>query len=131
MIPAFLVGQVQYACSSYFCTMTQKPVSAPTMTMKLKTHSCEDLCNCDQKTPPPQNRQDLVGDNCIKIVNYKKSVVSSFTGSAKLIGHFGSVLGFIPALNGHQSAIRNLLVATNDAASPSPGLHILNCNLRI
>ncbi len=126
-----MVGQVQYACVSYFCTMTHRPVSTPTMTMKLKTHSCEDLCNCDQRIPPPQNRQDLVGDNCIKIVDYTKSVVSSFTDSAKLIGHFVTVLGFIPALNGHQSAIGNPLFATNNAASPPPGLHILNCNLRI
>ena len=126
-----MVGQVQYACSSYFCTMTQKPVTAPTMAMKLKTHLCEDLCNCDQKILPPQNRQDLVGDNCIKIVNYKKSVVSSFTDSAKLIGHFVTVLASIPALNGDQSAIGNPLIATNNAASPPQGFHILNCNLRI
>ncbi len=126
-----MVGQVQYACVSYYCTMMQRPVSAPTMTMKLKTHSCEDLCNCDQRIPPPQNRQDLVGDNCIKIVNSTKSVVSSFTDSAKLISHFVTVLGFMPTLNGRQSAIGDQLSATNNAPSPPSDLPILNSNLRI
>ncbi len=131
MIPAFLVGQVQYACSSYFCTMMQRPVSAPAMTMDSKARSCEDLSNCTHRIALPQYGLQLVENNCIKVVTSKKSVVSSFTDSAKLIGHFVTVLASIPALNGDQSAIGNPLIATNNAASPPQGLHILNCNLRI
>ena len=111
--------------------MMQRRVSAPTMTMKLKTHSCEDLCNCNQRIPPPQNRQALVRGNCIKVVNSTKSVVSSFTDSAKLISHFLIVFGFMQALNGHQSAIDDQLSATNNAASPPSDLPTFNSNLRI
>ena len=126
-----MVGQVQYACVSYFCTMMQRPVSAPAMTVNSRARSCEDPCSCSRRITLRQYGLQLVANNCIKVVYSKKSVVSSFTDSAKLISHFVMVLGFMPNLNGHQSAIGNQLSATNNAASPPSDLPTLNSNLRI
>ena len=104
-----MVGQVQYACVSYFCTMTHRPVGTPVKSMNPKARSCEDLCSCSRRITLRHYGLRLVENNCIKVVDSKKSVVTSFTDSAKLISHFVTVLGFIPSLNGHQSAIRCLL----------------------
>ncbi|MCL5268618.1 MAG: hypothetical protein M1469_11030 [Bacteroidetes bacterium] len=128
---AFIVGQVQYGCISHFCTMMQSPVSAPELSMNSEAYSCEGPCSCSRRITLRQYGLQLVENNCVKAVYSKKSVISSFTDSTKLLSHFVMVLGFMPTLYGHKSAIGDQLSAINNAASPPLDLPILNSNLRI
>ncbi len=127
----FLVGQVQFAYASYFCTMKQAPVKSPVMAMASSSNETDDVCTQWSGVIPPQNRLQLVEGNCIKVVTAEKSVVSSFTDSVKMLSHFVIVFGFIPAMNGQHLAISNQLSAINNADPPPLDLPTLNSNLRI
>ncbi len=127
----FLVGQVQFAYASYFCTMKQAPVKSPVMAMASSSNETDDVCTQCSGVIPPQNRLQLVEGNCIKVVTAEKSVVSSFTDSVKMLSHFVIVFGFIPAMNGQHLAISNQLSAINNADPPPLDLPTLNSNLRI
>ena len=125
----FLVGQVQFAYASYFCTMKQAPVESPVMVMASPTDETEDVCTQCSGVIPPQNGPQLVGGNCIKVVTAEKGVVSSFTDSAKLISHFVIAFGFVPTSSYHLSAISYHLFGQSN--SPPLDLPTFNSNLRI
>lgn len=127
----FLVGQVQFAYVSYFCTMKQAPVKSAVMAMASSSNETDVVCTQCSGMIPPQNGLRLVAGNCIKVVTAEKSVVSSFTDSVKMLSHFVIVLGFIQAINGQHLAISNQLSAINNADPPPLDLPTLNSNLRI
>ena len=127
----FLVGQVQFAYASYFCTMKQAPVKSPVMAMISPGNETEDVCAQCSGVILPQHGPQLVEGNCIKVVTAEKSVVSSFTDSVKLLSHIVIVFGSIAAISGQHLAISNRLSAINNADSPPLDLPTLNSNLRI
>lgn len=131
VILAFLIAQVQYACSSYFCTMMQAYVSGPSTTVNSITHSCEDLCNCPQRTAPHQGGGEIVEGNCIKTLNLEKSVISSFTDPAKFCGDVIAAQGFIPTHICTQRFTSQVSIKFTKSGSPPLDLPILNSNLRI
>ena len=125
----FLVGQVQFAYASYFCTMKQAPVKSPVMAMTSPGNETEDACTQCSGVIPPHNEQQLVEGNCIKVVTAEKSVVSSFTDSVKLLSHFVIAFSFVPPSSYQPSAVHYQLFSRN--SSPPLDLPILNSNLRI
>ena len=125
----FLVGHVQYAYASYFCTMKQAPVQSPAMTMTPPSNQTEDACTQCSDVIPPREGPQFVEGNCIKIVTAEKSVVSSFTDSVKLLNHFVTAYSFVPVLNYQPSAINYQLFTHSN--SPPLDLPILISNLRI
>ena len=125
----FLVGQVQFAYASYFCTMKQAAVKSPVMAMTSPGNETEDVCAQCSGVIPPQNGLQLVEGNCVKVVTAEKSVVSSFTDSAKLISHFVVAFNFVPPSSYQLSAISHQLLSQSD--SPPLDLPTLNSNLRI
>ena len=127
----FMVGQVQFAYASYFCTMKQAPVKSPVMAMTSPGNETDDVCTQCSGVIPPQNGLQLVEGNCIKVVTAEKSVLGSFTVSIKLLNHFVTVLGFIPTFSVQQSPIINRLSAVSESDSPPLDLPTLNSNLRI
>ena len=129
VLSTFMVGQVQFAYASYFCTMKQAAVKSPVMEMTSQISDAAEVCTQCSGVIPPQHGSQLVEGNCIKIVSTEKSVVSSFTDSVKLLSHFVTVISFIPALNYHPSAIGHQLISPS--SSPPLDLPTLNSNLRI
>ncbi len=125
----FLVGQVQFAYASYFCTMKQAPVKSPVMAMAPPTNETEDVCTQCSGMVPPQNEQQLAEGNCIKVVTAEKSVVSGFTDSVKLLSHLVIAFSFVPPSSYQPSAVHYQLFSRN--SSPPLDLPILNSNLRI
>lgn len=128
---AFMVGQVQYAYSSYFCTMRQMSVKSPNMSMNMPTDRNGSSCGECQVAVPPQHAQQLIGSNCIKVISAEKSVVSSFAERAKFHSQVVIAFSFIQADEyarqpGHQS-----LISVPPINSPPLDLPILNNNLRI
>lgn len=125
----FLVGQVQFAYASYLCTMKHAPVKSPVMAMAAPSDETQDVCTQCSGVIPPQNGQQLVEGNCIKIVTAEKSVISSFTDSVKLLSHFVTSFNFVPASSSHLSTISYQLIRHSN--SPPLDLPTLNSNLRI
>ncbi len=125
----FLVGQVQFAYASYFCTMKQAAVKSPVMEMASSANDQGDACAQCSGVIPPQNGLQLVEGNCIKVVTAEKSVVSSFTDSVKLLSHFVIAFSFVPPSSYQPPAVHYQLFSRN--SSPPLDLPILNSNLRI
>lgn len=129
---AILAGQVQYACTSYYCTMERKAVSAPSMTTTSVADGTDGICDECQGVIPLQHGQQTFDNNCFKVVSTEKSVISNFTNSQKSFQNF-VVVSLIgdqqSSVCCHQSAISCKLFIQ---ANPPPlDLPTLNSNLRI
>ena len=128
----FLVGQTQYAYTSYFCTLKQMPVKAPTVAVTSTTDETCGMCDeCQGVIMPPQHGLPTIEGNCIKVVTTEKSVISNLAEWAKFNSHIISALYFIQS-NGFsvQSGSQNVSLASQ-AQSPPLDLPTLNSNLRI
>ena len=131
VILAFLAGQVQFVCVSYFCTVEQKAVQRPTMSVSSSNISDSDMCDECQGIVPPQNGRLLLKSNCLKVVSIEKGTVDSFAEWAKFQNHAIASLTFIQAIDyplqiGYKNSV--MLLA---AESPPSDLPTLNSNLRI
>lgn len=128
---AFLVGQVQYAYTFYFCTMKQMPVSAPSMATTSVADDADGICDeCQGVIAQPHGLQ-LVEGNCVKVVTTEKSVVSNFTELAKFNSHIVTVFNFIQADGYAQQISRQSFILVFQANSPPLDIPTLNSNLRI
>ncbi len=133
MTLAFVVGQVQYAYVSYFCTMKQMPVSTPAMPMTSTTaEEAVGMCNECQAVNPFQERLQLLDANCVKVITAEKSVVSNFTDSQRSIQHFlvVAVIGDQLSSIGYRPSVISYRLFTQ-VNSPPLDLPTLNSNLRI
>ncbi|HQT92681.1 MAG TPA: hypothetical protein PL001_11720 [Candidatus Kryptobacter bacterium] len=127
----FLVGQVQYAYASYFCTMMQRPVEAPTMVMSSMTSSSDNICDECQGVIPPVHGQQLAQGNCVKLIAADKSTVDSFAEWTKYHAQFVSMFNFVnPQVTTQQSAPQGF-VSQFSFIPPPLDLPTLNSNLRI
>ena len=84
----FAAGQVQYASSSYFCTMTAG--NAP---VTCSSSALDDLTDCDQccSAIVVINTGPTLHSDCMKVRFEQKSIVDDFTGSQKVIHNFHKV----------------------------------------
>ncbi len=128
----FLAGQVQFAYTSYFCTMEHKAVQKPALAMTASMDSDGDMCNECQSVIPQKQGQQLIGSNCIKVINLEKSTVSDFASSQKSIQHFVSVSSMANQLSVISSQLSPMSYEPS-AGTDSPPLDLptLNSNLRI
>jgi hypothetical protein len=131
----FLAGQVQYAYTSYFCTMKQVKVSTPS-TLACSSMAKEDPgvcveCSVDVKTASQQHVAQLVNRNCIKVITAEKSVISNFTEWAKTADHFTNLFYFLPEENDLRESFAGQMLALSRINSPPLDLPTLNSNLRI
>lgn len=131
VLSTFLVGQVQYAYSTYFCTMMQQPVSAPVMKMNMDTEAGNACDQCQAVTPTHQSEQLRQGD-CVQLTISQKSTLDNFTDSQKSVQHFVSAAFISNSL----STVTTQLLPTSChllpiAVSPPLDLPTLNSNLRI
>ncbi len=133
VLSTFLVGQVQYAYSTYFCTMMQQRVNGPTVHMKSKTSNSEITCGQSQDVKSISNVVQLIQGDCIKLVTSKKSTLDSFTDLHKSVQH--SVPAAIIIGNSLSTVAIQLLSASHyllpAAVSPPLDILTLNSNLRI
>jgi len=127
----FLVGQVQYAYSSYFCSMKQTPVKSPIMAMNSLTDNSNGICRECQSVIPSRLGQLMIGSNCIKVIKAEKSVVSNFTQWAKFNSRVDLAFDLMPAFSNRQSSGASGYKLFTPANSPPIDLPILNNNLRI
>jgi len=128
----FLVGQVQYVYSIYFCTMEHKTVQRPTMETSCSTDNDGDLCEACQGVIPQQHGQQIIETNCIKVISVEKSMVDNFTSLQKYVQHFVSIAFIgnqLDALTSQLSTINYEPLPLTD--SPPLDLPTLNSNLRI
>ena len=128
----FLVGQVQYAYSSYFCTMKNAGVSAAAAVMKMdgsKENSCDE---CTATVQHVSLTAQSLKSNCMERRVEQKMVVDNFTGSQQTVEHFVGTF-FIaanPTTIGNQLfTVHSSLFTSTD--SPPLDLPTLNSNLRI
>lgn len=128
---AFLVGQVQYVYTFYFCTMKQMPARTPTMTMNSTNAMSGDICDECQGVITAQHGQQSFKDNCIKVVTSEKSVISNFTEWAKFSSHIVTAFNFIQPDSYAQQFSRQSFILVFQANSPPLDLPTLNSNLRI
>ena len=131
VLSTFLVGQVQYAYSTYFCTMMQQPVSAPVMKMNMDTATGNACDQCQAVTPTHQGEQLNQGD-CVRVNTSQKSTLDNFTDSQRFVQHF------VPTafIGNSLSTVAPQLLLTSyhllpAAASPPLDLPTFNSNLRI
>jgi hypothetical protein len=128
----FLVGQVQYAYSSYFCTMKNAGISAAAADMKMdvpKENSCDECAVMPQSVPP--TGQSLKS-NCMERRVEQKMVVDNFTGSQEVVHHFvGNLFTFdnLATIDNRLFTLRHSLFTSTD--SPPLDLPTVNSNLRI
>ncbi len=128
----FLVGQVQYAYSVYFCTMLQAPVPAPTMKMSSAEVGWGNTCDhCSSATQTLEGEQ-LAQVDCVRLITSQKSTLGSFTESQKLIQHIMSVsfVGnrLLALIEKPLSTTCSLIPTTS---SPPSDISIFDSNLRI
>lgn len=129
---AFMVGQVQYAYSSYFCTMKNAGVSAATANMKMdapKENSCDECAVTVQRVSP--TAQSLKS-NCMERRVEQKMVVDNFTGSQEMVHHFvGNLFTFdnLAKIDNRLFTLHHSLFTSTDP--PPLDLPTVNSNLRI
>ncbi len=130
---AFVVGQIQCAYATCFCTERQSPVSMPRVVMNSPdTSSGSTICDECHGVITMEHGMSLESPSCILFTLHTKSVVSSFTNLETFSGHFEPIMLFHFISRGTcrtTLASNHLLFATTD--SPPLPLHLTNLNLRI
>ncbi len=129
---AFVVGQVQYSYTSYFCTMLNSYVPSPSMALA-SHHEASEATTCDdcQVDPAPASGHQLVEANCFHVTTAEKSVVDNFVGSTNPDIHFvAAVVSFLPVPLVART-LSSSWASVPSADSPPLDLPTLNCNLRI
>jgi hypothetical protein len=125
----FLAGQVQFAYTTYYCTMKQMAVKTPAMSTTSMDSSTGDVCDQCQEVIPPLHGEQIADGSCIKVVTAEKSVVSSFNDSVKLLSHVAITFSSVPTSSYQPSAVSYQLFRPTD--SPPRDLPTFNSNLRI
>lgn len=116
----FLVGQVQYAYASYFCTMMDAPVSSPTMTMSM-----------DDQFAQRESGRQTVQASCMQMQLTEKKVVDNFTNTDKSISHFVGVVAVLHSQNEIGQLSNYNFVQFSRTDSPPLDIPTFNSNLRI
>lgn len=128
---AFLIGQVQYAYTSYFCTLKHEQVKAPTLTATPVSDNDGNGCEECQGVIPETHGQQSIESNCIKVVSIEKSTIDNFAEWAKFHNQVVAVFNSIQANDYPQQIGHQSFVVLSPANSPPLDLPTLNSNLRI
>ena len=126
----FLIGQVQYAYASYFCTMKNAPVSSPAMTMSMDDQSPTHCTECDAFEQPVSGQQ-ILQMNCIQTQLTQKKVVDNFTNTDKSISHFVGIVAVLQSQDEINQLSNDNFVRFSRTDSPPLDIPTFNSNLRI
>ncbi len=129
---AFLVGQVQYAYASFFCTMKDAPVSVSSMIMNTDEEDSQPCgeCSCRVHAGPGQQ---VVEANCMLMHIIEKTTIDNFRVSDRSV----STVSRAWTLCGNQLPAGNRKLFTksyqgfNPTNSPPLDLPTFNSTLRI
>lgn len=125
----FVVGQIQYGYTTYFCTMMNEFLpSAPVMlSSQYETDTCS---QCDGVLAAQQSSQTFA-PNCFQINSLQKDVISTFTAAGNHDLYVVNVAA--PIVIHPQVAQTTLWSLTIAPATSSPPLDLptFNSNLRI
>ena len=100
VLMTFLVGQIQFAYSSYYCTMKGSTVGFFSSSGKNKSMSCESMGNenesCDECAPMMDQlfSCETIQSNCMQVHVVQKMVVENFINVNKTSQHLSE---FTPA----------------------------------
>ena len=129
----FLIGQVQYIRTTYFCTEQLRTVNRPSAEMNsFEPMSKNETCDECQGFIPFYHGYELAPTNCIQVHTFTKSIINNFTISDKPIlnpAGIAWVQNKLSILSYRPSAIS--LAVINCDASPPSDIPIANNNLRI
>ena len=131
VVLAFLVGQVQYSCSLYFCTMMNKRVTSSQTGSTSEPLPCCCPCNTAQGMSSSEHIQRIVASNCLRLIKSKKKVVSNFTSSGN---SFRPIVGNMLSVSLDKSDLRSFTqghLSIIDNKPPPLDLPIFNRILRI
>ncbi len=128
----FVVGQIQYAYSSYFCTMMQRQVKAPTMAMNPATATPSDVCDeCQAVAMPARHGVQLAQGDCMELVTSQKHTLDNFTEWSRYHAQFAASFSFVQMYDYTPQLVSQSFILASPANSPPLDLPILNSNLRI
>lgn len=129
MVLMFVVGQIQYGYTTYFCTMLNEFVPSPAMTLAVQHEG--DACGQCGGVFASHHENQTFEPNCFKINSVQKDVVSTFTSSSNPDSFSITTVAFIvPRLLFQQNVHWKFIVAP-DAQSPPQDLLTFNRSLRI
>jgi hypothetical protein len=122
----FTVGQVQYAYSSYFCTMTHKTYGPAMAAGSSGDGSCSPTA-----CVTPAHGQQLVDASCMQLRLAEKKVVDSFASPDKAPSHIVAIVAILPGRLFSVEPATFITVAIQPCVFPPPDIPTLNSNLRI
>ncbi len=130
---ALLVGQLQFARTTYFCAEQLRTVNRPSAELNpSKPMSNNEICDECQGFIPFYHGYELAPTNCIQVHTFTKSIINNFTISDKPILNPGGLFCAKSnplAVSYRPSAMSYALI--NCDLSPPSDLPIANSNLRI
>ncbi len=126
----FLVGQVQYAYASYFCTMKNAETSSPTMTMSTDDESTVQFTERNGFAQPVSSQQ-IVQASCMQVQLTEKKVVDNFTNTDKSFSHFVGIVAVLQSQDEISQLSNNNFVQFSRTDSPPLDITTFNSNLRI
>ena len=127
----FIVGQIQFGFSSYFCTMKQVTLTPAESARVVDGTSCDAACGSFDLGIKSTQGQQLIDPNCIQTRLAEKKVVDSFAGSDKSESHFVAFVVFIQPANMTMLSDHENFAGLRFNSSPPPDIPTLNSNLRI
>ena len=127
----FIVGQVQFAYSSYFCSMKQVILKHVQTGMTCDAMSGDDMADMGTGVALSLRGQQLAAQNCMQLRLAEKKVVDTFTGSDMPEQHFvGAAVIIQPLEPGIPTSGANPSFICRNPSPPQDLPTLLN-NLRI
>ena len=128
---AFLVGQVRYECSSYYCTMMHSTVSNSAVGTSSVQLPCGCSCKASQRLRSPRVGQQLAARGCLRLIKRQKKVVSNYTDSVKNSVPLIASLYLVSLVDRGLRSDTHSFYAFIDSKPPPLDLTIVNLVLRI
>ena len=122
----FTVGQVQYAYSSYFCTMKHETFDSVAPSALSHVESCDAAAMMT-----PSRGPQITNAGCMRIHLAQKKVVDNFSAPDKAPSHVVAIAAILPAGLFKNERPTSVAIAVLPFASPPPDIPTLNSNLRI
>ncbi len=127
----FVVGQVQYAYATYFCTMKQMVVNSASIEMAATSSMGMTACDECAGTVQPKFAVQIVQGNCIQVQLAEKKIVDNFTDSGKYNLHPTASLVFIVVQDQCRQISRQNFIPVLRTDSPPLDIPTFQSNLRI
>ncbi len=124
----FMVGQVQYSYTSYFCNMLNRYIASPSASLTIHPRQHFDGCSECQAV---HVRNQVLEPNCFQVDTFQKDVVSNFVTPTNFEVHMA--VAFVISLPQPvvQQATLHIMSIPRTSLSPPLDLPTLNGSLLI